>query len=167
MKLTSFKTIVFGFFGVAALIGIFVFATHTSNSGNTSSSIGTVVIWGTLPAASMQNMLVAASKADQTLQDVSYVQKNPDTLASELASAIATGNPPDLVLASQEVLHPLAKLVQPIPTGTLSQAAFSSAFAGEGNLLMTPAGDGYYGLPFVLDPLVLFSNHAILASDGV
>jgi ABC-type glycerol-3-phosphate transport system substrate-binding protein len=167
MKLTSFKTIVFGFFGVAAVVGIFVFATHTSNSGNTASSIGTVVIWGTLPATSMQNMLVEAAKADQTLKDVSYVEKNPNTLASELASAIATGNPPDLVLASQEVLHPLAKLVQPIPTTSLSQATFSSAFVGEGNLLMTPAGDGYYGLPFLIDPLVLFSNHAILASSGI
>jgi ABC-type glycerol-3-phosphate transport system substrate-binding protein len=167
MKLTSFKTIVFGFFGVAALVGIFVFATHTSNSGNTASTIGTVVIWGTLPAAPMQNMLIAASKADQTLKDVSYIEKNPNTLASELASAIATGNAPDLVLASQEVLHPLAKLVQPIPISSLSQATFSSAFIGEGNLLMTPTGDGYYGLPFVVDPLVLFSNHAILASDGI
>jgi ABC-type glycerol-3-phosphate transport system substrate-binding protein len=167
MKLTSFKTIILVLFGVAALVGLFVFATHTSNTSSNSGGIGTAVIWGTLPGTQMQQMLTLATKADQSLKDVSYVQKDPATLPIDLASAIATGNAPDLVLANQEELHAIAKLLAPIPTATLPPATFSSAFIGEGKLLATPAGDGYYGVPFVVDPLVLFSNHAILSSDGV
>jgi ABC-type glycerol-3-phosphate transport system substrate-binding protein len=166
-KLSIFQTLLFGVFGLAAVIGIFVFATHTSNSGDSDVTVGTVVIWGTLPKASMQDVLIAVTKEDQSLKDVTYVEKSNGTLASDLASAIATGNAPDLVLASQEQLHSLAKLIMPIPTTALSMSTFTSAFIGESALLLTPTQDGYYGVPFLVDPLVLFSNRAILSSDGI
>lgn len=166
-KLSVFKTILFAVFGMAAVIGIFVFATHTAKNSSGPATVGTVVIWGTQPAADMQATLVAATKKDQSLKDVSYVQKSPDTLAADLASAIATGNAPDLILTSQEQLHPLAKLIPPIPTSTLPPATFNAAFVRESNILATPTGDGYYGVPFLIDPLVLYSNRAILASDGI
>lgn len=166
-KLSVFQTILFAVFGMAALIGIFVFATHTAKNSSGPTTIGTVVIWGTLPSSDMQALLIAVTKKDQTLKDVSYVQKSSDTLSADLASAIATGNAPDLVLTSQEELHPLAKLILPIPSSTLPVATFSAAFVRESAMLATPAGDGYYGVPFLIDPLVLYSNRAILASDGI
>jgi ABC-type glycerol-3-phosphate transport system substrate-binding protein len=168
MKKTSiFQTILFAIFGLAAVIGVFVFATHSSTGNKSANGIGTVVIWGTLPAQGMQDFLIAATKDDPTLKDISYIQKNPDTLSSDLASAIATGDSPDLVLASQEELHSLVKLLTPIPSTTLSTATFSSAFIKEASLFTVPTGDGYYGLPFLVDPLVLFANRAILSSSGV
>ncbi|HUY05263.1 MAG TPA: extracellular solute-binding protein [Candidatus Paceibacterota bacterium] len=168
MKISLFQGILFGVFGLAALIGVFVFATHTgTNTGGTASTIGTVVVWGTLPKADMQTALTAITQADPTMKGVSYVQKDESTLPTELASAIATGAAPDLVLASQEDLSSLSKLITPVPTSTLSASAFDAAFVGEGRLFATPDGSGYYGVPFLVDPLVLFSNHAILASDGI
>ncbi len=166
-KLSIFQTLLFGAFAVAALIGVFVFATHTGKGNSGPATIGTVVIWGTLPASAMQTLLTEATKADQTLKDVSYVQKDPNTLPTDLASAIATGNAPDLVLTSQEQLHSLAKLVTPVPVATLPAATFNSAFVSEGAMLATPAGDSYYGMPFLVDPLVLFYNRAILSTDGI
>jgi ABC-type glycerol-3-phosphate transport system substrate-binding protein len=167
-KLSIFQTILFAVFGLAAVIGIFVFATHTANNNsNDATAIGPVVIWGTLSKATMQNTLIEATKSDQSLKDISYIQKDADTLPADLASAIATGDAPDLVLTSQEELRSLAKLISPIPTATLPVATFNSAFIGEGRMLMTPTGDGYYGVPFLVDPLVLFSNRSILSSDGI
>lgn len=167
MKLTSFKTILFSIFGLAALVGIFVFATHTGTTDTDEGAIGPVVIWGTLPMAAIQNTLTEATKGDQKLKDVTYIQKSENTLATELSSAIATGNAPDLVLASQEVLHPISRLIEPIPASTLPASTFTSVFVGQSSLLATPAGDGYYGIPFLVDPLVLFSNRAILSSAGI
>lgn len=167
MKLTSFKTILFSIFGLAALVGIFVFATHTGTTGPETDAIGPVVIWGTLPTTAMQKTLTEATKSNQRLKDVTYVQKSENTLASELSSAIATGNAPDLVLASQEVLHPISKLIEAIPSATLPASTFTSAFVGESALLAVPTGDGYYGIPFLVDPLVLFYNRAILSSAGI
>ena len=164
MKISLFQGILFGVFGLGALIGLFVFATHTSNSGS-SSTIGTIVIWGTLPESDIQAALAIATQTDTSLKNVSYIQKDPATLPSDLAAAIATGASPDLVLASQEELYSLAKFITPIPTSTLPVSTFTNTFIGEGELFAVSGG--YYGIPFLIDPLVLFSNRTILSSGGV
>ncbi|MDD2657553.1 MAG: extracellular solute-binding protein [Candidatus Pacebacteria bacterium] len=166
MKISLFQGVLFGVFGIAALVGLFVFATYTNkNSGN--NTIGTVVIWGTLPEAGVQNVLAVANQTNELFKSVSYVQKNPATLASDLATAIATGGAPDLILTSHEEVRSLAKFVMPIPFSTLPARTFTDTFIGEGSLLTIPGGAGYYGIPFLVDPLVLFSNRAILASSGI
>ncbi|MFI5260866.1 MAG: extracellular solute-binding protein, partial [Candidatus Paceibacteria bacterium] len=143
------------------------FATHTSKTTTSATAVGSVVIWGTLPKPDMQNVLMAATQINTLLKDVTYVQKNENTLPGDLASAIATGNAPDLILASQEDLQSLSKLLSPIPLATLSEPTFDSTFVEEGRLLAAPNGTGYYGVPFFVDPLILYSNHAILSSAGV
>ncbi len=165
MKISLFQGIVLGVFGLGALLGLFVFATYSSNSG--TSAVGTVVIWGTLPASSMTPALTAAAQTDASLKGVSYVEKDPTTIASDLASAIATGAAPDLVLASQENLVSIAKFITPIPLATLPASTFTSAFVEEGSLFAAPAGAGYYGIPFLVDPLSLFYNRTILSSGGI
>lgn len=165
MKISLFQGILFGTFGLAALIGLFVFATHTGSSNQ--NAIGPVVIWGTLPKDDIQAALTAAGQTDATLKNVSYVQKDPATLPADLASAIATGGAPDMVLSSQEELRALGKFIAPVPLTTLSARAFTSAFIEEGGIFTAPAGSGYFGIPFLVDPLVLFVNRSILASSGV
>lgn len=164
MKISLFQGIVFGLFGLGALIGLFVFATHTSKSSN-SSVVGKIVVWGTLSKEDMQAALTAVARTDTSLKDVSYVQEDPSTLPNDVAAAIATGAAPDLVLASQENLHSIAKFISPIPSTTLPASIFTSTFVGAGNLFA--ASSGYYGMPFLVDPLVLFSNRTILSSSGV
>ena len=165
MKISLFQGILFGVFGLAALVGLFVFATHTSTTAK--NPVGNVVIWGTLPKAGMQSTLTTAGQTEASLKNVSYVEKSSTTLASDLASAIATGRAPDLILSSQEQLHSLSRFIAPIPFATLSARIFTSAFVEEGGLFTAPGGAGYYGIPFLVDPLVLFSNRAILSSSGI
>ncbi|MFZ3043889.1 MAG: extracellular solute-binding protein [Minisyncoccia bacterium] len=167
MKISLFQGILFGVFGLGALIGLFVFATYTGKSTGGSNTIGTVVIWGTLPSAGMQATLAVAAQTDQTMKSVSYVQRDAATLPQDLASAIATGNAPDLIVASQEELVALSKFIAPIPFGTLSSGTFTNAFVEEGGIFTAPGGVGYYGIPFLVDSLVLFSNRTILSSAGI
>ncbi len=165
MKISLFQSILFGAFGVSALIGLFIFATYTSHS--TNNTVGNVVIWGTLPKSGMDAVLTSATKSNTAFKNISYVQKDPETLSTDLATAIATGNAPDLILSSQEDLLSLKKFIVPIPFSSLSVHTFQSSFVGEGNLFTIPGGAGYYGIPFLVDPLVLFSNRSILSSDGI
>lgn len=164
MKISLFQGILFGIFGIGALVGLFVFATYT-NKGGGDATIGTVVIWGTLPRDAMQSMLVTATQTNTDLKNVSYEQRDPATLPADLASAIATGAAPDLVLDSQEDLLTLAKFITPIPSATLPASAFTNAFIDGAKVFA--AQDGYYGIPFLVDPLVLFANRSILSSSGV
>jgi ABC-type glycerol-3-phosphate transport system substrate-binding protein len=59
------------------------------------------------------------------------------------------------------------KFIAPIPFSTLPVSAFTNTFIEEGNVFAVPNGGGYYGIPFLVDPLALFSNRAILASSGI
>ena len=163
MKISLFQGILIGVFGLGAVIGLFVFATYTSNGG--SGDIGAVVIWGVLPEDDMHAVLATVGQSNTGFKGVSYVQKNPATLSSELASAIATGASPDLVLSSQEDLRALAKFINPISLGTLSISAFTNTFVDGAGVFSAPGG--YYGIPFLVDPLVLFYNRSILSSSGI
>jgi ABC-type glycerol-3-phosphate transport system substrate-binding protein len=165
MKISLFQGILFGIFGIGALIGLFVFATYTAKTSSTGT--GSVVIWGTLPRADMQTALTAITQTNTSFKSVSYVERDPATLPSDLATAIATGAAPDLVLTSQEELLSIEKFITPIPLATLPASTFSNTFVEEGGLFAAPNGTGYYGVPFLVDPLVLFYNHAILSSDGI
>ncbi len=165
MKVSLFQGILYGVFIIAALIGLFVFATYTSkNTG--SNAVGPVIIWGTLPKESITTALNTLGQTQVGLKGVSYQEKSAATLPTDLAAAIATGEAPDLVLASQEELHTLAKFIVPISAATLPANTFESTFVGEGSVLAAPEG-GYYGIPFLIDPLVLFANRSILSSDGI
>lgn len=167
MKISLFQGVFIAVFGIIALIGVFVFATSNgSTNGGGSTDVGTVVVWGTLPKTDVQNALAAISQSEQSIKGVSYVEKDVNTLPADLASAIATGAAPDLVLASQEVLLPLSKLLTSIPSSVLSPATFTATFAEGGTIYAAPSG-GYYGVPFLVDPLVLFANRGILSSEGV
>lgn len=163
MKLSLFQGILIGAFGLAALVGLFVFATYTGSSGQ--SAIGSVTIWGTLPRSELEAFITQVTQTNTDFKTVSYIEKNPTTLASDLAEAIATGNAPDLVLASQENLFALSKFVAPISFQSLSPNSFQSTFI-QGAEVFTTAG-GYYGVPFLVNPLVLFYNRSILSSSGV
>ncbi len=165
MNISLFKGILIGVFVIAGLLGLYVFATYSSTGG--AGAVGTVVVWGTLPSASISSGFLASTKIDPVLKSVSYVQKSAATLPSELSAAIATGAAPDLVLASQEELTSLVPFLAPIPLATLSVRSFTSTFAGEGALFTAPNGAGYYGVPVLIDPMVLFYNRTILASTGV
>ena len=147
-------------------MGLFVFATYSSN-GSGNNTIGTVKVWGTLPKEAMNATLTSVTQVDEGMKNVSYVEKDPSTLPADLAAAIATETAPDLVLASQEELFALAKFIAPIGTDTISASTFTSTFVDEGNLFTAPGGAGYFGIPFLVDPLVLFWNNNILSSSGI
>lgn len=163
MKLSFFQIVLFAVFGLAALVGLFVFATYTNN--NSDQGVGTVLIWGTLPESEMDALLTTLGQTTVELRNVTYVEKDPYTLPEELASAIATAGAPDLVLESQENLLALAKYVTPLSLDVLPTSTFTNSFIGGAGIFSS--NNGYYGIPFLVDPLVLYANRSILASSGI
>ncbi|MDP1689859.1 MAG: extracellular solute-binding protein [bacterium] len=165
MKISLFQGILMGVFIIGALIGLFVFATYTSK--NSSNAIGPVLIWGTLPKEDMNTVLSSVARTEIGLKNITYIEKDPATIVTDLSAAIATGAAPDLVLDSQENLHALAKFIAPISLATLPMRTFQNTFVEEGSIFLAPGEAGYYGVPFLVDPLVLFSNRSILSSSGI
>lgn len=159
-----FQIIFLVVFGLLALIGLLVFATSSGLGGNTSK-VGVVTIWGTLPQAAVTAELAALSQADKSYGKVVYVQEPADTFDANLADAIASGTGPDMVLISQEQLLSEENKINIIPFSSISQRTFIDTYLPEDQLYLTSTGT--YGIPYVLDPLVLYYNKTLLNQAGV
>ncbi len=159
-----FKIILVGFFVIGGLVGLFVFSTYKGDGGDTAG-VGNVLVWGVLPQEDVQDALNSISVFNRSIQGVLYTRHDVDRFENDLSTAIATGNSPDLVLISQEQLLSLRNLLQVIPPAALSTRTFQSTFVDEGQLFQAP--NGMYGVPFLVDPLVLYYNKSILSSAGI
>jgi len=163
-NLSVFKTVLIGSFALFALIGIFVFATY-SGSSSKKETVGTVVIWGLLPKATISPVLSIMTQSNQSLKEVSYVYKNPATFEDDLTTAIATGESPDVVLISQEYLAGLSGEIIPIPYSAIPQRTFMNTFSDASSIYLQQ--NGVYGIPIAIDPLVLYYNKPMLSSAGI
>lgn len=159
-----FQTVVMVIFGLLAVTGVFVFANYSGISGS-ASKIGTVVIWGTLPADAMTHEIGAITSIDKSFGKVAYVQKPAASFDSTLADAIASGNGPDLILISQEQLVSEENKINVIPFSAIPQRTFIQTYLPEFRLFLTSTGT--YGIPFVLDPMVLYYNRTLLSQGAV
>lgn len=162
-NLKPFQVIVMGIFGFIALAGLFLFANFQGFSSGTAQ-VGTVAIWGTLPADGMKSALSSFAEGHQEYAKVSYTERPQETFDADLAEAIASGRGPDLIIISQEDLLAAKSKLSLIPSSTLSERDFRDDFLPIHELYLVQGGT--YGIPFLVDPLMLYYNRPILASSG-
>lgn len=163
MQTSNFQIIVLGICTTLILVGIAVFASFGGLLGG--SSVGRVVIWGTLDATVMQNMIDGLRAEDKSFEAVSYVEKSPSTYEADLLNAMANGTAPDLFMLAGEELNSFDDKVVPIPYSSVSQSTFLNSYIDEGQLFLT--SQGALALPFTVDPLVMYWNRDLFASAGV
>jgi ABC-type glycerol-3-phosphate transport system substrate-binding protein len=151
-----------GIFVVLVIVGVGVFSLFGGIGGK--STIGPVVIWGTIDQTTMDKVMADLTSKDKSLQDAIYIAKKPDTYQSELINAIAAGTGPDLVMLSQSSIGTLSDKISLIPYSSVSQSAYLSSYVDEGQLFLTP--QGILALPFSIDPLVMYWNRDLFTSVG-
>lgn len=159
-----FQIIVIGIFVLLAIGGLVLFA-NFSGLGGTGVKVGTVTVWGILPASAMNAQLDTLKANRKEFATVSYVQKSAENFDAVLANAIASGVGPDLVLISQEELLAERSKLTVIPFSVISQRTYLDTFLPIDELFLTDKGT--YGIPLVVDPLVLYYNRTLLSSAGV
>ena len=161
MSLTRFQIILLALCVIFTVAGVTVF----SLTRNTSQSPrGTTVLWGTFPSSAMQSIL-SRVRIVQAEVDVTYVEKDSDTFDQEFIEALASGRGPDAVLIAQDSIITYADKLVPIPFETFSERDFRDTFVSEGELFLT--ANGALGLPFTIDPLVLYWNRDLFATAGL
>ncbi len=163
-NISTFQAVLIGVFGLAAVIGLFIFSTHSSG-GNKSQTMGRVVIWGTLPKAPMRAALADLSQKNKEIQNISYIAKRPADFVNDLTEAIASGKGPDLILTSQGYLNTLSGVLSPIPYTAIPQRNFLNTFANIGAVYLSK--NGIYGIPVGIDPLILYYNRTLLSSVSI
>jgi multiple sugar transport system substrate-binding protein len=161
--MSTFQIIVLGIFASLILIGIGVFAAFGGVLGNKSN--GPVLIWGTLEQQTMDDILGALYHADKSFDEVTYVQKSPETYNADLINAMASGSGPDLFMLDDENFYSFKDKLLLIPYSITPQGSFLASYVDEGTLFLTR--EGIEGLPFILDPLVMYWNRDLFASAGI
>ena len=160
-----FQLILLAVFALLALVGLVVFSTFKGFGSGSGAKVGTVVIWGTLPEPAITAELNTIKTADQSYNAVTYVQKPDANFDQSLSDAIAAGTGPDLILVSQEHLAAEENKISTIPYSSISERTFLDSFVPESELYLNAQGS--YGIPFVIDPLILFYNRDALDSAGI
>ncbi|MFA6463846.1 MAG: extracellular solute-binding protein [Candidatus Paceibacterota bacterium] len=155
---------IIGIFVVFIVIGIIVFAGFTG--GNSSSKNGVKIkVWGVFPLNSVKPAIDATNLKKADTLNVSYTQHSLSTFDNDLASAIAQGEGPDMVILPEDHLLKNKKLFVTIPYTIISQRTYQDSFAAPANIFLNDKG--ITALPILIDPLVMYWNKDIFATAGV
>ena len=162
--MTVFQVVVIGIFVILAIIGVLVFS-GVGGLGDDNQRIGNVEIWGTIPHQIIDQMISELNSGNGRFDGVEYVEKDEETYEEEFVQALAAGVGPDLFLLEQDrIIKNQDKIIE-IPYDTISERDFKNTFIEEGEMYLT--GGGVLGLPFTIDPMVMYWNRDIFQSAGI
>lgn len=162
-KLSTFQITLLAVFGSLGVAGVMIFALLTA-SGNTNT-IGAVVIWGTLDESAIKLALRDAADNDSRFSEVTYTKIDPTQYDAQIKNALASGRGPDLFIMSDDHAFRDASYSLHIPYEQFPSSQFQSTFLDAASPFL--GNDGVVGVPFLVDPLVLFWNKDALASAGI
>ncbi len=160
----NFQLIILIVFIAAAVFGVLVFSGAIPLGGQSAGSLGTVVLWGTVPNTLISPAIKTFNEANPTFV-VNYVQKSPETFDQDLLEALASGIGPDMFFLPDNLVSHYANKIATIPYTSYPLSTFKSVFAGAGEVFLT--SDGISAFPMSIDPLVMYYNRGILDANGV
>lgn len=165
MNLRPFQIILLGFFLALAVGGLIFFAVFRGFGGDPNPYGTSVEIWGTFNAADVMLAINTIAESDQNFIVVTYVQKNARTFQNELVNAIAEGRGPDAVILPSNLLVSERAKIYPIPYETLSARMIRDTYVDGAEIFSR--SDGVYGIPFAVDPLVMYWNRDLFSTAGL
>lgn len=163
-NMTSFQIVVMGIFIILAIAGVLVFA-GVGGLGGDNQKIGDVEIWGTVPHEIIDKMISELNSGNGRFAGVKYVEKDKETYEEKFVEALAAGAGPDLFLLTQDSIARNQDKIIEIPYDTISERDFKNTFIEEGEMYLTD--NGALGLPFTIDPMVMYWNRDIFQSVGI
>ncbi len=161
-KLSTFQIILFVVLGFAILIGVLVFSFQRSKSGNQTVN---VTMWGMVPNEIIITLTDKMNEAHRDSINLTYTQIPPTEFESKLVEALASGTGPDLVVFNNDLLVKHENKLANITYDFYPQKTFKDTFIGAGDILLKT--DGISGLPWIVDPLVMYYNRTILNNEGI
>lgn len=162
--MNKIQIIILGVFGAAILAAVLIFSGAVPGLRLQGAKLGTVTIWGTLPSPVMNNIL-GTINLNQNRLVLRYVEKNTQNYESELLNSLATGRGPDLWLLSQDLILKHWDKTYPLTSRNFTERNFRDIFIDGADLYIT--GVGILGIPFTIDPMVLYWNKALFRNAGL
>lgn len=161
MKTNSFQTVLLFIFGIGAVIGVAIFAVVQAT--NPEKNLAPLQMWGTLPAEYF-TYLASNNATNPYFKNVTYREIRPEMFDQTLLEALADGAGPDLIVLAHDSIYTHRNRVFVLPFQNFSVSDFDASYIQASEVFK---GDtGFYALPAVIDPLVMYWNRSILSSSG-
>lgn len=160
-NVSIFQIVVLAVFIFLGIVGVAVFAGF---GGINRVAIPKATIWGTVPGGLITE-LVRTVNITETLIEVSYVEKDPETFERDFVNALAEGNGPDAVLLTDDMLYSQRNKLQLIPSTTLDARTYLNTYIDAASLFVDK--EGIIGIPLMIDPMVMYWNKNIFSFAGV
>ncbi len=161
--MSKFQIIVLGIFVACIVGGVIAFATF-KGSGS-ASSLPAINVWGTFPAETLNNYVSEINNTAANPVTIKYTQIKPDVFSTTFIAALARGTGPDAVLLPVDMILPHLDKITPIPYTALPQRTFMDTYIQESNMYLT--ANGIIGIPFTVDPLVMYWDRDMFNSAGI
>jgi ABC-type glycerol-3-phosphate transport system substrate-binding protein len=161
--MSKFQIILTGIFVICIIAGVITFATF--KGGGADTELPPITIWGTFPKNSFDQYVSKISESLAQPLKVTYSQVSESDFDDTFIQALARGQGPDVILISLDQIHKHEDKIIPIPYTTLSRRDFQNTFIRQAELYLRT--NGVMGLPFVVDPLVMYWNRDTFTNVGV
>lgn len=167
MKLRPFElalVVIFLVLAIAALIILARYERQPTTKDGELQAIGIVRIWGTIPGEGITELLKDLEEDNDAYRNVSYSYIHEDEFDNRLLRALADGVGPDLVILSHEKLVDMRRRIEPIPYTAFPQVDIRNIYLDGAQVFAM--SDGLYGFPIAVDPLMMYWNRDIYATEG-
>lgn len=167
MKLRPFElalVIIFVVLAIAALVIMSKYKGDPNGTDGEEPSVGVVTIWGTVPWEAMNDVLNVLKNTSDAYKGVNYRAFSVEEFDDVLVNALADGIGPDLLLVSHEQLADLRHRIQPISYESFPRRDIQTLYLDGAQIFAL--NDGLYGYPVMVDPLMMYWNRDIMATEG-
>jgi ABC-type glycerol-3-phosphate transport system substrate-binding protein len=156
-----FQFVVLAVFVLVGIVGVVVFAGFGGLNGK---KVPQATVWGTVPETQFSELVRQVNAGTQVMQaNYSYIPA--DQFRDRFVNALAEGNGPDIVLIGDELLYSEQGKLMTIPYTTYDERTFVDTYIRAADHFRTTSG--ILGIPFSIDPLVMYYNRSMLASAGI
>lgn len=123
-----------------------------------------IVLWGIYPEETFQAAIGAWREEHPTIS-ITYIKKNLSDYQAQILEAIATGNAPDIAMLPDVLLYSMQNKLSAAPPLIITEREYQDTFADTASVFVQ--NNQIYGIPFAVDPMVLYWNRDFFASDAI
>ncbi len=161
--MSKFQIIVLAIFVIAIIAGAVSFAMY--KGGNSNVELPTITVWGTFPATVFEQYVSDINNSAVDTIRINYSEYEPSQFSKNFVNALALGQGPDAILVPTEMLLPELNKIAFIPYSVLPQKTFFDSYIDESRIYLRD--NGVIGIPFTVDPLVMYWNRDIFNAAGI
>lgn len=150
---------------IVFIIVLIFFGVIPGLKDDNSANSADLLFWSTYPKSVFEEILNEYGRQNSGV-NITYVEKAEKSYESELLNALATGRGPDIWTIPEGLVHRNTDKIFALPSILMTEREFKESFAEAASAAFFQNGQ-IVGLPFAMDPLVLYWNKDFFASEAI